>query len=237
MTMTSATARSSNCCQSRADRFDVVYLRAAQAYMLISMPTGTSTIFGVFQVIRVSQVVCKKSLASRLARGRAGVEPKTTPDVAQVRKTERRTRLPPSDERYFSLGQNHFTLGLSYRRNNMLTAAQVVGRQRAPVPSCSAVLAWRQAWRPGPVARRSADPASVSAHLAKRPQRCRWPGSSCWSADGPWNQRPCPSWSGCCPSMRGRNLHPSDLRPGPWYRRDLRTRCRRSKQGSSNRRE
>jgi hypothetical protein len=29
------------------------YLRAAQAYMLISMPTGTSTIFGVFQLIRV----------------------------------------------------------------------------------------------------------------------------------------------------------------------------------------
>ena len=28
------------------------YLRAAQAYMLISMPTGTSTIFGVFQLIR-----------------------------------------------------------------------------------------------------------------------------------------------------------------------------------------
>jgi hypothetical protein len=32
------------------------YLRAAQAYMLISMPTGTSTIFGVFQVMRFSQV-------------------------------------------------------------------------------------------------------------------------------------------------------------------------------------
>jgi hypothetical protein len=30
------------------------YLRAAQAYMLISMPTGTSTIFGVFQIMRVS---------------------------------------------------------------------------------------------------------------------------------------------------------------------------------------
>jgi hypothetical protein len=28
------------------------YLRAAQAYMLISMPTDTSTIFGVFQAIR-----------------------------------------------------------------------------------------------------------------------------------------------------------------------------------------
>jgi hypothetical protein len=27
------------------------YLRAAQAYMLISMPTETSTIFGVFQAI------------------------------------------------------------------------------------------------------------------------------------------------------------------------------------------
>jgi hypothetical protein len=38
---------------SRADRSDEVYLRAAQAYMLISMPTGTSTIFGVFQAIRV----------------------------------------------------------------------------------------------------------------------------------------------------------------------------------------
>jgi hypothetical protein len=41
---------------SRADRPSAVYLRAAQAYMLISMPTGTSTIFGVFQAIRVSQV-------------------------------------------------------------------------------------------------------------------------------------------------------------------------------------
>ncbi len=40
--------------QSRADCF--VYLRAAQAYMLISMPTGTSTIVGVFQVIWGLQV-------------------------------------------------------------------------------------------------------------------------------------------------------------------------------------
>jgi hypothetical protein len=80
--------------------------------MLISMPTGTSTIFGVFQVIRVSQVVCKKSLAGSLARGRAGVEPKTALDIAQVRNTERRTRLPLPEGRYFSLGQNHFTLGL-----------------------------------------------------------------------------------------------------------------------------
>jgi hypothetical protein len=44
-----------SCFWSRADRPDAVYLRAAQAYMLISMPTGTSTIFGVFQDIRLSQ--------------------------------------------------------------------------------------------------------------------------------------------------------------------------------------
>ena len=30
------------------------YLRAAHIYMLISMPTGTSTIFGAFQAIRLS---------------------------------------------------------------------------------------------------------------------------------------------------------------------------------------
>jgi hypothetical protein len=30
------------------------YLRAAHAYMLISMPTGTSTIFGAFQAIWLS---------------------------------------------------------------------------------------------------------------------------------------------------------------------------------------
>jgi len=33
---------------------DAFYLRAAQAYMLISMPTGTSTIFGVLQAIQAS---------------------------------------------------------------------------------------------------------------------------------------------------------------------------------------
>jgi hypothetical protein len=36
------------------DRPEPVYFRAAQAYMLISMPTDTSTIFGVFQVIQPS---------------------------------------------------------------------------------------------------------------------------------------------------------------------------------------
>jgi hypothetical protein len=57
MNTTPAAARSSRSLRSRADRFDTVYLRAAQAYMLISMPTGTSTIFGVFQVILFSQVI------------------------------------------------------------------------------------------------------------------------------------------------------------------------------------
>jgi hypothetical protein len=44
--------------------------------MLISMPTGTSTIFGVFQLIGVSQVVWRDVHAE--------VEPRTGSDVMQV---------------------------------------------------------------------------------------------------------------------------------------------------------
>jgi len=66
-------------------RSNALYLRAAQAYMLISMPTGTSTILGVFQVIPFSQAVWRELHAE--------FEPRTTPDIAQVRKIERRT--PP----------------------------------------------------------------------------------------------------------------------------------------------
>jgi hypothetical protein len=47
----------SDSASSRADRFACGYFRAAQAYMLISMPTGTSTILGVFQVIAFSRSV------------------------------------------------------------------------------------------------------------------------------------------------------------------------------------
>src|SRR3954471_22088143 len=36
---------------SKREAVAAAYLRAAHAYMLISMPTGTSTIFGVFQAI------------------------------------------------------------------------------------------------------------------------------------------------------------------------------------------
>jgi hypothetical protein len=39
---------------------NAVYLRAAQAYMLISMPTDTSTILGVFQVIPSSLLVWRE---------------------------------------------------------------------------------------------------------------------------------------------------------------------------------
>jgi hypothetical protein len=73
---TPATARRQQCRRgSRADRFDAVYLRAAQAYMLISMPTGTSTIFGVFQVIRVSQVV-RRDVTPKLNLGPARTQRK-----------------------------------------------------------------------------------------------------------------------------------------------------------------
>src|ERR1022692_1932878 len=37
--------------KSKREAVAAAYLRAAHAYMLISMPTGTSTIFGVFQAI------------------------------------------------------------------------------------------------------------------------------------------------------------------------------------------
>jgi hypothetical protein len=49
------------------------YLRAAQAYMLISMPTGTSTIFGAFQAIRdlpsISQSSTDQSFERDVAPG------------------------------------------------------------------------------------------------------------------------------------------------------------------------
>jgi hypothetical protein len=51
--------------------------------MLISMPTGTSTILGVFQVILSSQLVWREL--------RARIEPRSTSDIAQVRKIEDRT--------------------------------------------------------------------------------------------------------------------------------------------------
>src|SRR5579871_453201 len=62
----------------------VAYLRAAQAYMLISMPTGTSTIFGAFQAILALlkvkpdvlrpavKVIQIKKFASRIFCRRAG---------------------------------------------------------------------------------------------------------------------------------------------------------------------
>jgi hypothetical protein len=59
--------------------------------MLISMPTGSSTIFGVFQLIRVSQVVWHDV--------RAGAEPRSTAGVTQVRwvETERCAPLHTPD--------------------------------------------------------------------------------------------------------------------------------------------
>jgi hypothetical protein len=42
---------SKDCFLNRAGHPTEAYLRAAQAYMLISMPTDTSTIFGAFQAI------------------------------------------------------------------------------------------------------------------------------------------------------------------------------------------
>jgi hypothetical protein len=51
--------------------------------MLISMPTGTSAIFGVFQIIR--------GLPSIGTTVRANIQPRATPEAAQARKIEART--------------------------------------------------------------------------------------------------------------------------------------------------
>ena len=51
-------------------------MRAAQAYMLISMPTDTSTILGVFQVIAFSHEIWREC--------RTEAEPRTTTGIAQV---------------------------------------------------------------------------------------------------------------------------------------------------------
>lgn len=49
----------------------IAYLRAAQAYMLISMPTGTSTIFGVFQaILALLQSGTNSTLAYKVARNK-----------------------------------------------------------------------------------------------------------------------------------------------------------------------
>src|SRR5689334_17977354 len=47
------------------------YFRAAQAYMLISMPTDTSTIFGVFQVIPTSTDLVARLRDTKLGPARA----------------------------------------------------------------------------------------------------------------------------------------------------------------------
>jgi hypothetical protein len=50
------------------------YLRAAQAYILISMPTDTSTMLGVFHVIGIS-ILWLWRVAFRHGEGKAGPNP------------------------------------------------------------------------------------------------------------------------------------------------------------------
>jgi hypothetical protein len=55
---------------SKREAFAGRYFRAAQAYMLISIPTGTSTIFGVFHAILalLANGTTFSFLAARLTR-------------------------------------------------------------------------------------------------------------------------------------------------------------------------
>jgi hypothetical protein len=70
---------------ARAGQAFDAYLRDAQAYMLISMPTCTSTIFGVFQLIRSSQMGWREVHAK--------VEPMASSRAAQVDKIDKRLHL------------------------------------------------------------------------------------------------------------------------------------------------
>jgi hypothetical protein len=99
---TPATARRKNYRSSRADRFEVVYLRAAQAYMLISMPTGTSTILGVFQVIASSEVFGANSTP--------GLNLEARPISRKCGRLKNQRLRPVPDGRYFPPGQSCFSL-------------------------------------------------------------------------------------------------------------------------------
>jgi hypothetical protein len=84
--------------------FSAVYLRAAQAYMLISMPTGTSTIFGVFQVIWGPPTSVGAMLAPKSNVGLAQEQRKCGTTMSEL-------ECGRSDSRFFPLGQGHFSLG------------------------------------------------------------------------------------------------------------------------------
>jgi hypothetical protein len=94
---TSAATQSSRVAVRAGQIVRCSYLRAAQAYMLISMPTATSTIFGVFQVIRVLPTSFGAVLAPRRNLG-----PTRTP---------RKCGTSTLARRYFSLGPSNFSLG------------------------------------------------------------------------------------------------------------------------------
>jgi hypothetical protein len=118
-------------CRSRTDLFRRVYLRAAQAYMLISMPTGTSTIFGVFQLMRVSQVVWRDV--------RAGTETRVSPERAQVRKRQGRTNRRPTDRRT-SLLDNASSLLDQIPRHERAPDARHARPVRNPIRASAALV-------------------------------------------------------------------------------------------------
>ena len=97
--------------------------------MLISMPTGTSTIFEFSRSFR-----SPKSLAS-LARRRAGVEPRAASDLAQVRNNELEHVCDP-----ILLGQSDFPLGLIRLRNLFLTKSRAI---RARINRWNTGFGWK----------------------------------------------------------------------------------------------
>jgi hypothetical protein len=83
--------------------------------MLISMPTGTSTIFGVFQLIRVSPKQCWHDV-------RAGIKTRLTSNVAQARNTRRRRYTDASDPETSLLGKATSLLDKAAERKRRIDA-------------------------------------------------------------------------------------------------------------------
>ena len=111
--------------------------------MLISMPTGTSTIFGVFQVIGSSQQVWRDA--------RARAEPRDLPHVAQVRNShsayalrgetslpDKAASLPVKARKIFlAVTYSHYSRSGQARAQQSLPAIFKSGL--APCASCAAV--------------------------------------------------------------------------------------------------
>ena len=165
--------------------------------MLISMPTDTSTIFGVFQLIHSSQGLPIKDLQLAWRECRAEIEPRATSDAAQgARATAERAifrswaRAFPSwtrsrrdrlarDRPHVTRSDHGGTLIIALFNSPFSGLPFAPGAARPRTAGHASVAgppgnsSGCPAWRLRPVAKRSAGPASGAAYPATMLQRRR----------------------------------------------------------------